>query len=233
MPLDHDPALLRIQRFWEARAREDPLRYSVPGGAPPADEDAFLAAGAATLAAAGELVGWPQDGLRLAVDVGCGAGRLTGALAEAADAVVAIDLAPTMVEAARRRHRDRQNVSWHGGHAGDLRPLANASADAVVALGVLGHLPTVELVLDGLADLARILAPEGALLFDLHDRPPPLTLPGEAPVPDRVARHPLWRGTVVDLETVAAAAHQERLIVERIEGSGSGRCLILARREAG
>lgn len=232
MNLDHDPALQRIQRFWEARAREDPLRYSVPGGVAPEDEQAFLDSGDELLRAATELVGWPADGLRLAVDVGCGAGRVTGALADVADAVVAIDLAPTMIEAARARHARRHNVSWHGGHAADLRPIGSEAADAVVAIGVLGHLPTVDLVLDALSEIGRVLRPDGTALLDLHDRPPPLRLPGESAVPERVARHPLWQGAVVDLETLAAAAHQERLIIERIEGSGSGRCLVLARREA-
>ncbi|MDX8150028.1 methyltransferase domain-containing protein [Patulibacter brassicae] len=226
-------AVARIARFWEARARESALRFSLPGApAGPAGTDqlAFAASGRDLLDAAAELVGWRPSGLRLAVDVGCGAGRLLEPLSRLSDAVIAVDVAPTMIETAQEIHGHREGFSWLVGHAGALEGVADAAADAVLALGVLTHLPTQALQLEALAELARVLLPGGAALFDVRDRPAPLELPGESAVPDRVARHPLWRGVPLDLETLAGAAAEEGLELERIAGSGSGRCLVLARR---
>ncbi|MGX6449695.1 hypothetical protein ACVU7I_16780, partial [Patulibacter sp. S7RM1-6] len=90
-----DPGVRRLTRFWDARGREDALRYSLPSGAR-IDEPAFAASGPATLDAIEEHVGaWlPDDPAEAVLDVGCGAGRLTGPLAERRAAVTAVDVAP-------------------------------------------------------------------------------------------------------------------------------------------
>ncbi|WP_349239822.1 class I SAM-dependent methyltransferase [Patulibacter sp. SYSU D01012] len=227
-----DPGARRLSRFWEARAREDALRYSLPSGAR-VDEPAFAASGGAALDAFGEHLGaWLPDDLDDAVlDVGCGAGRLTGALAERGRAVTAVDVAPTMVATARARLGDDAARTWHVARAADL-PLDDATVGAALLLGVLPHLPTLELVTDALAELARVLRPEGTAVFDVRSAPAPLTLPGEDGLPSHVARHPLWRGSVVGLETLAAVAFEHGLGIERIAGSETARSLVLARREA-
>lgn len=228
-PLD-DPALERIARFWDARGREDPLRYSVPGGVA-VDEHEFVTSGDDLLDVLEELVGFTADAAPVVVDVGCGAGRVTGALARRAAAVIACDIAPSMLEVARERHAASTNVSWHPDHAAALRPVADGTADAVLALGVLPHLPTIELIGDVLRELGRVLRPDATALFDVRAGAPAPTLPGESTLPAYVTAHPLWRGTAVDLETLAALAYQESLVLERIEGSGTTRCVVLARRE--
>lgn len=230
MPSLDDPALDRIARFWDARGREDPLRYSVPGG-PPVDEFSFVASGEDLLDVLEDLVGFAPEGAPVAVDVGCGAGRVTDALARRADAVIACDIAPSMLSAARERHASLGNVTWHQAHAGALRPVADGTADAVLLLGLLPHLPTVDLIGHVLAELGRVLRSDATAVFDVRSGTPAPQLPGESSLPEYVSAHPLWRGTAVDLETLAAIAHQEQLILERIEGSGTTRCVVLARRE--
>lgn len=230
MPLPEDPELRRIARFWDARGREDARRYSVPGGAR-IDEQTFDDAGDAVLHALETTLGWSAEDAGLVLDLGCGAGRVTKALAARADEVVAVDIAPRMLDAARTRVGPTDTVRYLNAEAGDLDELPAASVDAALVLGVLTHLPTVKLAAAALYELGRILAPGAAAAFDVRAAAPALVLPGEDDLPPHVAGHPLWRGIAVDLETLAALAHQADLVVERIEGSGTPRCLVLVRRD--
>lgn len=228
MSFTTDPVLQRIARFWDARGREDARRYSVPGGAP-TDEDAFATSGEALLDALGELVGWTPEPGHPVADVGCGAGRVSGALAARGVPVVAYDVSRTMLAVARDR-MPQANVTWRHGHAGDLGAEPDGSVDATLLLGVLTHLPEADDLVVALSEAARITAAGGAVLFDLRLAVEPLRLPGESPVPSYVAEHPIWRGRAADLETVAALTHQVGLEIERIAGSETGRCVVLARR---
>lgn len=230
MPRIDDPERRLITRFWDARAREDARRYSVPGGVR-VDEATFDGSGEALLEALEAGLGWTAEGAGLALDLGCGAGRVTDAIADRAEEVAAVDVSPRMLDAARRRLPDRGNVDWHVAETGDLQSIPSGRVGAALVLGVLPHLPTTKHVAAALDEVGRVLRPGGAVAFDVRSGSAPLVLPGEDDLPDHVTEHPLWRGVVVDLETIAALAHQSGLVVERIDGSGSARCLVLARRE--
>ncbi|MFA4928278.1 MAG: class I SAM-dependent methyltransferase [Patulibacter sp.] len=229
MSIAADPVLHRIARFWDARGREDARRYSVPGGLP-TDEAAFAASGEALVDALGGLVGWTPDPADTVIEVGCGAGRISGALAGRVAQVVAYDISRTMLAAARDRLPQLANVAWRHGHAGDLEAEPEGAADAVLLIGVLTHLPEPEDLVLALEQAARAIVPGGVVLFDLRLVFDPLRLPGEDPVPPHVARHPIWQGRPSELETVAAIAQQAGLEIERIAGSETGRCLVLTRR---
>jgi SAM-dependent methyltransferase len=230
VPLPEDPELRRIARFWDARGREDARRYSVPGGAR-VDDATFDASGEAVLDWLGSALGWSADGARLALDLGCGVGRLTGPLSARVEETVAVDVSPRMLDAARARLGDPGTIRWVAAEAGDLADLEDGSVDVALALGVLPHLPTVKLVAAALTELGRVLAPGAPAAFDVRSGVPGLVLPGEDDLPAHVAGHPIWRGVAVDLETLAALAHQADLVVERIEGSGTPRCVVLVRRD--
>lgn len=229
MSLATDPVLQRIARFWDARGREDARRYSVPGG-PPIDEEAFAASGDALLNALGELLGWTPEPEFTVADIGCGAGRVSGALAARVTSVIAYDVSRTMLAVARDRLPDAGNVTWRLGHAGDLGAEPEGSVDATLLIGVLPHLPEPDDLDMALAEAALLTAPGGAVIFDLRLAADPLRLPGESPVPPYVGEHPIWRGRTADLETIAALTHQVGLEIERIAGSETGRCVVLARR---
>ncbi len=228
MSFTADPVIHRLTRFWDARGREDARRYSIPGGAP-TDEAAFAASGAQLLDDLGTLVGWTVDADVIA-DVGCGAGRISGALAARVERVVAVDVSRTMLAVARDRLPAAENVRWLQGHAGALDAVDDAAVGATLLIGVLVHLPEPEDVADAITEAARITVRGGVVLFDLRLTSEPLRLAGEQPVPPHVADHPVWQGRPADLETIAALTHQAGLEIERIAGSETGRCLVLARR---
>jgi SAM-dependent methyltransferase len=101
------------------------------------------------------------------LELGCGAGRVTALLAALSDEVLAIDVNARMVEVCRRAV---PNARVELGDLRDLSGHATASVGAVVGaanvLDVLSDRDRVEV----LAELRRILRPDGLLLFSTHNR---------------------------------------------------------------
>jgi SAM-dependent methyltransferase len=95
------------------------------------------------------------------VDVGCGPAQVAAHLAAGGVAVVGVDLAPAMLELARRR-----NVP---GAAADFRrlPLRDASCAGVVAFYALPFIRRDELV-SVLGELHRVLRSRGILALATH-----------------------------------------------------------------
>lgn len=98
---------------------------------------------------------------RALLDVGAGTGRFT-AIARARNwSVTAFDAAPEMLAVVRERHPSVRTVE---GTLGEPMPFGTASFEAVIAMRVVKYVPDTEAAL---AELARVLAPGGSLLFDL------------------------------------------------------------------
>lgn len=109
----------------------------------------------------------------MAVDFGCGPGRLTGALKGRFDHVVGIDKSPTMLNLARRAHPET-NVIFQE----DTKTIKTHSVDLIYSAFVLQHLTQGELD-ECLFEFARILHPGGLLIFQYPARPR-WTVPGLA-----------------------------------------------------
>ena len=102
-----------------------------------------------------------RDGV--VVDVGCGTGRALPPLRRAvgpSGAVIALDITPEMLDAAR----PAAAVAGAALILGDARalPLSDASVDAIFAAGLVNHLPDVE---TGFRELARVTVPGGLLIL--------------------------------------------------------------------
>lgn len=156
-----------MRATWDALASADTARYV---GDP--------ARGAAELASLFGRLGADGRG-GTCVEVGCGPGRMTGALADRFDRVVAVDVSPAMVERARVEVR-APNVEFRVVSGERLDGVEDASADAVVCYLVLQHLPGRHVVAAYLREFARVLAPGGAAFVQL-------------PVLDPGVRPRLWR----------------------------------------
>jgi SAM-dependent methyltransferase len=90
------------------------------------------------------------------LEVGCGWGELAKRIeTELSSKVVALDLSPRMVELARERGVEAS--------VGDVQalPFADECFDVVVAAWMLYHVPDLD---RGLAEIARVLRPGGALV---------------------------------------------------------------------
>jgi ubiquinone/menaquinone biosynthesis C-methylase UbiE len=106
------------------------------------------------------LVGLVDEGWTIG-DLGCGTGQVTAALAPFVTKVLAIDRSGEMLQAARRRLKDCQNVEIRRGELESL-PISDATLDAATLLLVLHHLPDPAEVL---AEASRVVKPGGRLLI--------------------------------------------------------------------
>jgi tRNA (uracil-5-)-methyltransferase TRM9 len=124
---------------------------------------------------------WPEvesflDGREAdtALDLGCGNGRHAEVLASHARRVVGADASAGLLAEARARARERAfEVELVQCDAARL-PLADESVDLAVYVATLHHLPTREVRLGSLDELARVLGREGVALVSAwstaHDR---------------------------------------------------------------
>jgi 2-polyprenyl-6-hydroxyphenyl methylase/3-demethylubiquinone-9 3-methyltransferase len=101
------------------------------------------------------------------VDIGCGGGFMSEALAARGAKVTGIDPSAPAVAAARAHAAENGlSIDYREG-AGERLPFADASLDCAVIVDVLEHLNDPE---ETLREVRRVLKPGGFLLFDTLNR---------------------------------------------------------------
>ncbi len=101
---------------------------------------------------------------RTLLDIGAGTGRFTSRLAAAGWSVTSFDAAPEMLAVIAERVPSARTVE---GRLGDPLPFDDASFDGLVAMRVVKYVLDTE---SALAELSRVVAPGGTLVFDLCNR---------------------------------------------------------------
>jgi SAM-dependent methyltransferase len=164
-------ALDRLRATWNSLGETDPLwailsRPEMRGGR--WDPAAFFAAGEAEVAALERLCGELERprGRRRALDFGCGVGRVSRALATRYAEVIGLDIAPSMIDGARRWNAGRDNLRFIEHVAADLAPIGDRSVDLVYSVLTLHHVPAA-LQRRYLAEFLRVLAADGLAVFQL------------------------------------------------------------------
>ncbi len=107
---------------------------------------------------------------RRIVDIGCGGGILSEALAEAGGEVLGIDMAPELIAVARR-HAEQQGrvIDYRNLSAEALADEAPGQFDVVTCLEMLEHVPAPESVVKA---IARLVKPGGHVFFSTLNRKP-------------------------------------------------------------
>jgi ubiquinone/menaquinone biosynthesis C-methylase UbiE len=112
----------------------------------------------------GRLGADPRGGTCL--EVGCGPGRMTAALADRFDRVLALDVSPAMLDLARASIRnDRVDFRTISGER--LDGVEAEIADVLVCYLVLQHLPSRETIVAFISEFARVLARGGEAFVQL------------------------------------------------------------------
>ncbi|HEX6116165.1 MAG TPA: class I SAM-dependent methyltransferase [Solirubrobacterales bacterium] len=231
-----------MQEFWDARADEDAFYFvdnRLDYGSP--DLERFWAGGREALAMIERSLGVEVGEGETVVDIGCGIGRITRALAERGAGVRAIDVSARMLERARDLNPGLEGVEWLHGDGESLAPIETESADACVSLVVFHHIPDPRITLGYVGEIGRVLRPGGWAALGVSDQPELHRRP--SPARRALARlravlgrspggqdHPAWLGSSVDLEEVSAAARGAGMVVERVTGEGTVHCLVLLRK---
>jgi len=163
--------LEHLRATWSALGEDDPLWAILSDPAKRGgrwDITEFFAAGEAEIAAAeisaDELA--PRRAHGVALDFGCGVGRLSRALASRYAQVIGVDISASMIAHACRLNADIANLRFVENARSDLRFVSDASVDFVYSVITLQHMPAA---LQGayIAEFMRVLAPNGLAVFQV------------------------------------------------------------------
>jgi SAM-dependent methyltransferase len=167
--------LWQLRRHWDALARKDPY-FAVlteddkAGGR--WDPRQFFATGVEEVRRDLEQIearvpGFPR---RRALDFGCGAGRLSQALAASFEQVTGVDISGEMIALARR-HCERSNVAFVHNTRSDLRDFPMGSFTLVYSRITLQHIAPAY-TLRYLREFSRVLALGGVLSVQIPEKVP-------------------------------------------------------------
>ena len=155
------------RQFWDEKARENPYWYVSSAGPYEGRNLAeFWASGPKIwndLKSASGYLPTPSDTV---VEIGCGVGRLTRAIAPEVGKVFAFDLSAEMLTIARSSV-EAANASFHRAETPALAEIADSSANAFVAYCVFQHLPDLD-VLRGVSEDGGARAQTGRPAY-FHD----------------------------------------------------------------
>ncbi len=173
MTSNRSPALvLDVMRGeWESRAARDPIAASSAACAG-CDATAFFASGTATFEAhvrdamTQALEGHVRADAEV-LDLGCGAGRLVPALLTAGVSVRGVDIAPSMVAAARRLLAGEPRFAAHVGDGMTLQVVRRHRFRFALAVDLFAWLPDDLLRNYLFRQVAGRLLPGGSLRFDV------------------------------------------------------------------
>lgn len=104
------------------------------------------------------------------LDFGCGVGRVSQALAEYLEEVVGVDIASSMVEAARAHNSFGDRVSYVVNQSADLSLFPDASFDFVYSNITLQHIPP-RYSRVYIREFFRVTRPDGCVLFQMRGGP--------------------------------------------------------------
>ena len=171
----------RLQRHWDEFGRRDPYWAILTDPAKKGnkwDLDEFFTTGEREV---DEVLAWVAS-LGVAttrsrgLDFGCGAGRISQALARHFEHVVGVDIAPSMIALAHEHNRHGDRCRYVLNEHADLRQFQDASVDFLYSRLVLQHLRP-PLIKAYVAEFVRLLDAGGVAVFNVP------ASPLDAPVP--------------------------------------------------
>jgi ubiquinone/menaquinone biosynthesis C-methylase UbiE len=203
----------RMERDWDSRAREAP-EYYIASGRREWQKDEFFQGGAINveneILADAELIRRGKELGRMRVlEIGCGAGRMTRALAARFGEVHAVDISAEMIALAKQNLSDLKNVVLYKNNGRDLAELPDECCDFAFSFIVFQHIPNRGVIESYVREVYRCLEPGSIFKFQVQ---------GDTGIES--AQHDTWVGAPMSLADAQALA--ERCGFELIRSSGQG-----------
>jgi SAM-dependent methyltransferase len=164
--------LKKMQQDWDARAREN-ARYYVATAKSDWTDDEFFASGRRTVEE--EILtdminicqGKDPKQMRV-LEIGCGAGRVTRALADIFGEVHAVDVSGEMVKLAHRALAGTANAYVYQNNGIDLSVLPSGPYDFAFSTIVFQHIPSREIIYSYVREVHRLLRPGALFKFQVQ-----------------------------------------------------------------
>jgi len=161
-----------MERDWDNRARENARHFVATGKDDWTDEE-FFASGERTVA--GHILtdmvnvcqGKSPDRMRV-LEIGCGAGRVTRALARMFGEVHAVDVSGEMVRQARLALHHCPNAKVYQNNGMDLSVIPALPFDFAFSSFVFQHIPSYRIIENYVRETHRLLAPGGLFKFQVR-----------------------------------------------------------------
>jgi SAM-dependent methyltransferase len=177
------------------------------------------------------------------LEIGCGIGRMTRALASRARHVVGIDVSDEMIQRARVALSDLDNVELIVGNGVDLESVEDSSIDVAYSFIVFQHIPDPRVTCGYIREIGRVLRPGGWSVFQVSEKPElhrPETWRSAEGARTRLARalgklprgclDAQWLGSALGHDQLLEAIADGGLVLDGAVGEGSQFCLVNAHR---
>lgn len=157
------------RKFWDQKAKENPYWYvSSYGPYAGRNIEEFWQSGTTIWSELKEATRFRPNKFATVVEIGCGVGRLTRAIAPEVGTVLAFDISAEMLDIARSNVP--KNAILHIAQGCSLKPVPQAAADLVLAYCVFQHLPDIESLRSYLCEMMRVAKPGGVIAFTVCQR---------------------------------------------------------------
>jgi len=170
--ISQDEQLQKMARDWNDRAREN-ARYYVATGKEDWTDEEFFASGERALAEQilNDMInicqGRDPKQMRV-IEIGCGAGRITLALAGLFGEVHAVDISAEMVAQASRALAQSPNAHVYCNNGKDLSVLPPGPYDFAFTTIVFQHIPSREVIYNYVREVGRLLRPGALFKFQVQ-----------------------------------------------------------------
>ena len=164
--------MAKMRAYWEERARLNPAYYvdtSLDYDNP--DMARFLETGQRVVSIAlDEPPAIQPANTGVAVEIGCGMGRICLALADRFERVIGYDISAEMLARAAQLV-PASNVDFRLTEGASLPDLEPASVDLVLSFTVFQHIPSLEVIRSYVEDAGQVLAPGGMFVLQWNGTP--------------------------------------------------------------
>lgn len=167
--------LEKMRLDWDTRAKEN-ARYYVATGNKHWSDDEFFESGERTVAEEiltdlGNICQGREPRQMRVLEIGCGAGRVTRALAKFFGEVHAVDVSGEMVQLAKLAVADLGNASIYQNNGRDLSVVPEISFDFAFSMIVFQHIPSREIIENYVREVQRLLRPGALFKFQVQGNP--------------------------------------------------------------
>ncbi len=170
------PDLLeKMRREWDERAREN-ARYWVATGKQEWTEEEFFRSGESNIREQilNDMInicqGKDPAGMRV-LEIGCGAGRVTRALARVFGRVDGVDISGEMIARAREALRDCPSAQAHQNNGADLAMFGAEEFDFAYSSIVFQHIPSKAVIENYVREVWRVLRAGALFKFQVQGVP--------------------------------------------------------------